>query len=47
VLPPFKKQGLFETVAMRGPLPRKSFSMGGACEKRFYLECRRLFECNK
>jgi hypothetical protein len=44
LLPPFNKQGLFRTVAERGPLPRKSFSMGEAEEKRFYLECRKLFE---
>jgi hypothetical protein len=44
LLPPVKKAGLFETVARSGPLPRKSFSMGEACEKRFYLECRKLFE---
>ncbi|MDR1902196.1 MAG: DUF1015 domain-containing protein [Treponema sp.] len=43
LLPPIKKSGLFQTVAQRGPLPRKSFSMGEAVEKRFYLECRRLF----
>ncbi|MDR1576593.1 MAG: DUF1015 domain-containing protein [Treponema sp.] len=43
LLPPVKKAGLFETVARSGPLPRKSFSMGEAAEKRFYLECRRLF----
>ncbi|MDR0584712.1 MAG: DUF1015 domain-containing protein [Treponema sp.] len=43
LLPPVKKAGLFETVARSGPLPRKSFSMGEAVEKRFYLECRRLF----
>ncbi|MDR3166509.1 MAG: DUF1015 domain-containing protein [Treponema sp.] len=43
LLPPIKKSGLFQTVARRGPLPRKSFSMGEAAEKRFYLECRRLF----
>jgi hypothetical protein len=43
LLPPFYKQGLFRTVAERGPLSRKSFSMGEASEKRFYLECRRLF----
>jgi hypothetical protein len=43
LLPPFRKEGLFETIARRGPLPRKSFSMGEACEKRFYLECRKLF----
>jgi uncharacterized protein (DUF1015 family) len=43
LLPPVKKPGLFQTVARSGPLPRKSFSMGEAEEKRFYLECRRLF----
>jgi hypothetical protein len=43
LLPPVKKNGLFQTVAAGGPLPRKSFSMGEAVEKRFYLECRRLF----
>ena len=43
ILPPVRKDGLFKTVAQAGPLPRKSFSMGGAWEKRFYLECRKLF----
>jgi hypothetical protein len=43
LLPPVRKSGLFETVARRGPLPRKSFSMGEAEEKRYYLECRKLF----
>ena len=43
ILPPVQKEGLFKTVAQTGPLPRKSFSMGEAWEKRFYLECRRLF----
>jgi hypothetical protein len=42
LLPPIYKEGLFETVARSGPLPRKSFSMGESVEKRFYLECRRL-----
>lgn len=42
LLPPVRKEGFFETVARSGPLPRKSFSMGEAVEKRFYLECRRL-----
>jgi hypothetical protein len=46
LLPPVRKQGLFETTARQGPLPRKSFSMGDAEEKRFYLECRRLFGQN-
>jgi hypothetical protein len=43
LLPPVRKAGLFETVARSGPLPRKSFSMGEAEEKRFYVECRKLF----
>jgi hypothetical protein len=43
LFPPLQKSGLFKTVAERGPLPRKSFSMGSAEEKRFYLECRSLF----
>jgi aerobic-type carbon monoxide dehydrogenase small subunit (CoxS/CutS family) len=43
LLPPVRKNGLFETVAKSGPLPRKSFSIGEAEEKRFYLECRKLF----
>jgi hypothetical protein len=42
-LPPVQKAGFFETVARTGPLPRKSFSMGEAVEKRFYVECRTLF----
>jgi hypothetical protein len=42
LFPPFQKGGLFRTVAETGPLPRKSFSMGSAEEKRFYLECRSL-----
>ncbi|MCR5605580.1 MAG: DUF1015 domain-containing protein [Treponema sp.] len=36
------KDGFFTTIANRGALPRKSFSMGEADEKRFYLECRKL-----
>jgi hypothetical protein len=43
LLPPFRREGLFKTIAESGPLPRKSFSMGAAAEKRFYLECRKLF----
>lgn len=43
LLPPVRKSGLFETVARSGPLPRKSFSLGEGIEKRYYLECRKLF----
>lgn len=41
-LPPMKKTDLFKTVILDGALPRKTFSMGEAKEKRFYLECRRI-----
>lgn len=44
LLPPVAKESFFATINKTGPLPRKSFSMGEASEKRFYLECRRLFD---
>ena len=43
LLPPIAKESFFSTIAGNGPLPRKSFSMGEASEKRFYFECRALF----
>ena len=43
LLPPVEKDSFFQTISKTGPLPRKSFSMGEADEKRFYLECRKLF----
>lgn len=43
LLPPIAKDSFFDTINSRGPLPRKSFSMGEADEKRFYLECKKLF----
>lgn len=42
LLPPIAKDSFFGTIAGNGPLPRKSFSMGEASEKRFYLEARSL-----
>lgn len=42
LLPALDKYKLFETVDKDGVLPRKSFSMGEAHEKRFYIECRRI-----
>lgn len=42
LLPKMEKSSLFETVAIDGALPRKTFSMGHACDKRFYMECRRI-----
>lgn len=34
------KNDLFKTVIVDGSLPRKTFSMGDACDKRFYTEAR-------
>jgi uncharacterized protein (DUF1015 family) len=36
------KSELFPTISMDGALPRKTFSMGEAEEKRYYMECRRI-----
>ena len=41
-LPAMDKHDLFKTVVEEGATPRKTFSLGEADEKRFYLECRRL-----
>jgi len=41
-LPRMDKNELFKTVILDGALPRKTFSMGEAKEKRFYMECRRI-----
>jgi uncharacterized protein (DUF1015 family) len=40
LLPPMEKADLFPSVIGDGVLPRKTFSMGHAHEKRFYLEGR-------
>ena len=37
-----KKEELFEAVIMDGSLPRKTFSMGHADDKRFYIEGRKI-----
>ena len=42
LLPAMQKEQLFPTVILDGALPRKTFSMGHACDKRFYLEARRI-----
>ena len=42
LLPAMKKSELFPTVVYDGALPRKTFSMGEACEKRYYMECRKI-----
>ncbi|MEL7645841.1 MAG: DUF1015 domain-containing protein [Anaerolineaceae bacterium] len=41
-LPPITKDSFFKTVIVDGALPRKTFSMGHAKDKRFYMECRRI-----
>ena len=42
LLPAFSKAELFPAVQKLGALPRKTFSMGEAHEKRYYMEVRRL-----
>ncbi len=42
LLPTFEKSDLFKGVVQGGVLPRKTFSMGQAVEKRYYLECRNI-----
>ncbi len=42
ILPCPQKSELFETVILDGALPRKTFSMGEANEKRFYLEAKKI-----
>jgi hypothetical protein len=41
-LPALAKDEFFRTVIKDGALPRKTFSMGEAREKRFYMECRKI-----
>ena len=36
------KDMLFKTVILDGALPRKTFSMGHAHDKRYYVECRKI-----
>ena len=42
LLPAMGKDELFPTVVHDGVLPRKTFSMGEAYDKRFYLEARKI-----
>jgi hypothetical protein len=41
-VPGMHKSDLFKTVILDGALPRKTFSMGEAKEKRFYMEARKI-----
>lgn len=42
VLPPVEKAAFFDSIAENGTLPRKTFSMGSANEKRYYLEAKKI-----
>lgn len=42
VFPEFDRDSLFEVVRKNGAFVRKSFSMGVARDKRYYLECRKI-----
>ena len=44
LLPAMHKADLFRGVVLGGVLPRKTFSLGHAEEKRYYIECRRIAE---
>ena len=44
LLPKISKDDFFRGIVMDGVLPRKTFSMGHAWEKRYYLECRKITE---
>jgi len=41
-LPAMRKDELFKAVILNGVVPRKTFSMGEADEKRFYMEARKI-----
>ena len=42
LMPEMDKRDLFPSIIRSGPLPKKSFSIGPARDKRYYLECRRI-----
>ena len=42
LLPSMEKSDLFKTIITDGILPRKTFSMGEASDKRFYVEARKI-----
>ena len=42
LLPPMEKTELFRSIIKSGVFPRKSFSIGHARDKRYYLECRMI-----
>ena len=42
LLPAISKNSFFETISAEGVFPRKTFSMGEATEKRYYLEAKSI-----
>lgn len=42
ILDAMDKSDLYKSVILDGALPRKTFSMGEACDKRFYVEARKI-----
>lgn len=42
ILDAMDKSDLYKSVILDGTLPRKTFSMGDACDKRFYTEARKI-----
>ena len=42
LMPEMNKLELFPSIVASGVLPKKSFSIGPALDKRYYLECRRI-----
>jgi len=42
LMPTLGKDELFPSIIKSGPFPKKSFSIGHAEDKRYYLECRKI-----
>ena len=42
LMPEMNKRDLFPSIITSGVLPKKSFSIGPALDKRYYLECRKI-----
>ncbi len=42
ILPDISKESFFDAIIRDGAFPRKTFSIGHANEKRYYMEARRI-----
>ena len=47
LLPIVNKKDFFDSVTTKGIFPRKSFSVGHAADKRYYMECRKIKHFNE